>query len=313
MSGRRPADTGSIGRHALRLFALLAPAWSCVPMRVAHAQQTPRAARCIDSIPESVMKRVPVYVAAEVADADPASPVAVSSMDLLTQALAEQARALLGAGAGQLPPGEPAVGWRQLEHRLLVVARRDGHLTWSVQTPPSLTGNEIDDAGARHLARALESARAKGEAFLWDDELKRDSVSWLVRLEPALLTPDGTVTPPVLRAGFPVFSVRAPMIQAPDVERMRTNYPMVRIRGFSGTVRLQFVIDTAGRAIPSTIRSVWPANEARLVGPPRFAYDSVVRVMQVALEDARFAPARIGGCAVGQLVQQAFTYRPPPR
>jgi hypothetical protein len=95
-----------------------------------------------------------------------------------------------------------------------------------------------------------------------------------------------------------------------DVEQMRTNYPMVRIRGFSGTVRLQFVIDTAGRAVPSTIRDVWPANETRLVGPPRFAYDSVVRVMQLALGGARFVPARIGRCAVSQLVQQAFTYRP---
>jgi hypothetical protein len=90
---------------------------------------------------------------------------------------------------------------------------------------------------------------------------------------------------------------------------MRTNYPMVRIRGFSGTVRLQFVIDTAGRAVPSTIRDVWPSSEARLAGPARFAYDSVVRVMRLALEGAGFVPARIGRCSVSQLVQ-AFTYRP---
>jgi hypothetical protein len=216
----------------------------------------------------------------------------------------------MGAGAGQLPPGEPAVGWRQLEHQLLVVARRDGRLTWSVRPPLWLSDNHIDDAGAQHLAHALQAARTKGEAFLWDDGLQRDSVSWLVRLEPATLAEDGTITPPGLRAGFPVFSVRTPPIQPADVERIRTNYPMVRIRGFAGTVRLQFVIDTSGRAVPSTIRGIWPANEARLVGPPKFAYDSVVRVMQLALEDARFAPARIGRCTVSQLVQQAFTYRP---
>jgi hypothetical protein len=313
MSGLVPAAIGPLGRRVSRPRALVAAALLCVPLYVAESQPGSRVGHCIDSIPESVMKRVPVYVAAEIADPDPASPLAVSSVDLLTQALAEQARALLGAGAGQLPPGEPVVGWRQLEHGLLVVARRDGRLTWSVQPPASLTGNQIDDAGAQHLARALQAARTKGEAFLWDDELKRDSVSWLVRLEPAVLALDGTVTPPGLRAGFPVFTVRAPAIQAPDVERMRTNYPMVRVRGFSGTVRLQFVIDTAGRAIPSTIRGIWPTNEARLVGPQRFAYDSVVRVMQIALEDARFAPARIGSCALSQLVQQAFTYRPPVR
>ena len=107
-----------------------------------------------------------------------------------------------------------------------------------------------------------------------------------------------------------MFSVLTPPVLAADVEQMRTNYPMVRIRGFAGTVRLQFVIDAAGRAVPETIRDVWPPGEARLVGPPRFAYDSVVRVMQLSLGSARFVPARIGRCAVSQLVQQAFTYRP---
>lgn len=294
-----------------RLLAALIIAAVIAPRGVVMAQQvSPRRAACLDSIPADALKRVPVYAAAEIADADPVPPAAVASMDLLTQAVAEQARALLGAGAGQLPPGEPAVGWRQLEHQLLVVARRDGRVSWSVQPPQWLSDQHIDDAGARHLARALQAARTNGEAFLWDEDVKRDSVSWLMRLEPALLAEDGTVTPPGLRAGFPVFTVRTPPIHVADVERIRTNYPMVRIRGFSGTVRLQFVIDTTGRAVPSTIRGIWPANEARLVGPPKFAYDSVVRVMQLALEDARFAPAHIGRCAVSQLVQQAFTYRP---
>jgi hypothetical protein len=299
------------GRGLERAFTALLVAGAIARPAVAIAQAAPpRRASCLDSIPADALKRVPVYAAAEIADADPATPAAVASMDLLTQAVAEQARALLGAGTGQLPPGEPAVGWRQLEHQLLVVARRNGRLSWSVQAPPWLSENNIDDAGARHLARALDAARTKGDAFLWDEGVQRDSVSWLVRLEPAAFAEDGTVTPPGLRAGFPVFSVRTPPMQAADVERIRTNYPMVRIRGFSGTVRLQFVIDTAGRAVPSTIRGIWPANEPRLVGPQKFAYDSVVRVMQLALEDARFAPARIGRCTVSQLVQQAFTYRP---
>jgi len=276
----------------------------------AQQQDAPRRAACLDSIPPSAMKRVPVYAAAEIADPDPATPAAVASMDLLTQAMAEQVRALMGASAGQLPPGEPSVGWRQLEHQLLVVARRDGKLSWSVQSPVLPSGNHIDDAGAQHLARALQAAHTAGEAFVWDDGLKRDSVSWVVRLQPAALAGDGTVTPPSLRAGFPVFTVLVPPIQVADVERIRTNFPMVRIRGFSGTVRLQFVIDTAGRVIPSTIRSVWPANEPRLVGPQRFAYDSVVSVLRVSLGDARFAPARAGPCAISQLVQQGFTYRP---
>jgi hypothetical protein len=287
---------------------LLAGALSlAAPVR---AQTPPAPASCFDSIPATVMRRVPVYAAAEIVGPDAVTPNAVASMDLLTQAVAEQARALLGAGPGQLPPGEPSITWRQLEHQLSVVAYRDGRVSWRVQAPLWLSAQNAGDSAARHLGHALAAAREKGEAFFWDDAIKRDSLTWIMRMEPALLAESGDVTPPSLRAGFPVFSVLTPAILPADVERMRTNYPMVRIRGFAGTVRLQFVIDTAGRAVPSTIRDVWPAGEARLVGPPRFAYDSVVRVMQLALEGARFAPARIGRCPVSQLVQQAFTYRP---
>ena len=281
-----------------------------MPGATAAPQPGPRVLSCLDSIPAAAMRRVPVYVAAEIADAEPVGATVVASMDLLTQALAEQARALLGAAPGQLPPGEPTITWRQLDHQLLVIAHRDGRLAWRVQSPYWLSDQSLGDSGAHHLGRALDAARQNGEAFLWDDALKRDSLTWLVRLEPALLAEGGLVAPPSLRAGFPVFTVLAPPTLPADVERIRTNFPMVRIRGFSGTVRLQFVIDTSGRAVSSTIRGVWPPNEARLVGPPAFAYDSLVRVMRLSLQDARFVPARIGRCTISQLVQQAFTYRP---
>ena len=269
-----------------------------------------RAVRCVDSIPAAAMTRVPVYAAAEVADAVPVSTAVVASVDLHTQALAEQLRALLGAAPGQLPPGDPVIGWRQLDHQLRVTAHRDGRLAWRVEAPAWLSDQSLGDEGARQLARALDTARRNGEVFVWDDALQRDSLTWIVRLEPAALAVSGTITPPRLRAGFPVFTVPSPAIEPADVERMRTSFPMVSIRGFAGTVRLQFVIDTTGRAVPSTIRGIWPPNEARLVGPPAFAYDSLVRIMRISLEAARFMPARIGRCTIAQLVQQAFTYRP---
>jgi hypothetical protein len=292
-------------RHMVLLGATLLGA-----VRVLGQPAPQRRAGCVDSIPTSVLQRVPVYVAAEIADLDPVGTSIVASMDLLTQSLAEQARALLGAGAGQLPPGEPSITWRQLDHQLFVVAHRDGRMTWRVQPPVWLSDQSLGDSGARHLGRALDAARAKGETILWEEGLKRDSLTFVVRLEPSVLAGEGSVRPPGLRTGFPVFTVLSPPTLSGDVERIRTNFPMVRIRGFAGTVRLQFVIDTAGRAVPSTIRGVWPPNEARLVGPPAFAYDSLVRVMRMSLEDATFVPARIGGCKVSQLVQQAFTYRP---
>jgi hypothetical protein len=298
------------GRPGQLLAVVILAAARSAPC-VLHAQQpaTPLFP-CLDSIPTSTLRRVPVYAAAEISDGEPVSTTALGSIDLFTQAVAEEARALLGAAPGQLPPGEPSITWRQLDHQLLVVAHRDGRLAWRVPPPLWLTDQSLGDAGARHLGRALEVARQKEEAFHWDDALKADSLTWLVRLEPSVVAEDGTVTAPSLRAGFPVFTVLAPPILAADVERIRTTFPMVRIRGFSGTVRLQFVIDRSGRAIPATIREVWPATEARLAGPPAFAHDSLVRVMRLTLAEAYFVPARIGRCAISQLVQQAFTYRP---
>jgi hypothetical protein len=277
----------------------------------ARAQEPPRrGGACLDSIPASAMKRVPVYAAAQLLEGDVVSSGVLASIDAFTQAAAEQARFLLGAGATQLPPGEPSITWRQLDHLLRVVAYRNGRLAWRVERPAWLSDQSAGDSGVRHLGRAIDEAKRRGEAFLWRDDLTRDSLAWLIRLEPAVLGVEGSAQQPTLRSGFPVFHVLTPPMVAPDVDRLRTNFPMVRIRGFAGTVRLQFVVDTAGRADPASIRSVWPTNEPRLSGPPGFAYDSVVQVMRGAVKDARFAPARIGSCTISQLVQQSFTYRP---
>jgi hypothetical protein len=265
---------------------------------------------CLDSIPVSMMKRVPVYATADLLEGDVVSPGVLASIDVFTRTAAEQARTLLGAGANQLPPGEPAITWRQLDHQLRVTAHRDGRLVSRVERAEWPGDQSLGDSGIRHLARAVDEAKRKGEAFLWNDDLVRDSLTWLIRLVPATLAEDGSTQPPTLRSGFPVLHVVAPPVVAAGVDRLRTNFPMVRIRGFAGTVRLQFVIDTAGRADPNSIRSVWPANEPRLSGPPAFAYDSVVRVMRGAVKDARFAPARIGPCPINQLVHQGFTYQP---
>jgi hypothetical protein len=294
-----------------------ARAWICAivvfvaPMMRAPAQSAPSARnRCLDSVPLPTMKRVPVYATAELVEGDVVSRAVIAGIDLFTQAAAERARALLGAAPNQLPPGEPAVTWRQLDHELRVVAYRDGRFAWRVEPPAWLSDQSLGDSGVRLLGRAIDDARRKGEAFLWSDELARDSLTWVIRLAPSTLGEDGSVQAPTLRSGFPVFHVFTPPVIPAGVDRLRTNFPMVRIRGFAGTVRLQFVIDTAGRADPNSIRGVWPTNEPRLTGPPAFAYDSIVRVMRGAVKDARFAPARIGSCTINQLVQQSFTYRP---
>src|SRR2546423_15507248 len=108
------------------------------------------------------MKRVPVYASAEVVDSVPVGNGVLSTIDLFTQATAEAARALLGAAPAQLPPGEPAVTWRHLDHGVVVTAYPTGTMHWRVAPPEWLGEQTLGDDGARLLIRAIERARANG-------------------------------------------------------------------------------------------------------------------------------------------------------
>jgi TonB family protein len=71
----------------------------------------------------------------------------------------------------------------------------------------------------------------------------------------------------------------------------------LRAAGIEGTVRLQFTVDTAGRADGRTVRTV-SSNATEFTAAAR---DAVVR--------ARYRPAEARGHRVPQLVQQAFVFR----
>ena len=75
-----------------------------------------------------------------------------------------------------------------------------------------------------------------------------------------------------------------------------------------GTLVLQFVVDTSGRADTTTVRDVWPADRPRLTSDPGEYYAAFMRTATEALRRARFYPAGIAGCRVRQLVQLPFTY-----
>jgi len=74
-------------------------------------------------------------------------------------------------------------------------------------------------------------------------------------------------------------------------------YPTVlRERGVEGRVVVQFVVDTAGRVEPGTVR---------VVSSPDDLFTAAVRA---ALPSLRFTPARAGGRAVRQLVELPFEF-----
>lgn len=264
---------------------------------------------CLDTIPDSVMHRVPVYLTPNPVDSSGSRMPLRDGIDLMTQAVAQIGRSLLGAAEGTLPNGEPSVGWRSLDGDVLVIARRNGTMEGRVKPPRYPSQIAVNDAGVRLVARALDSAFLAGERLFFPDSLRVDSVSWLFHLEPAVLSESGEMTPPKTRIGIPVFSVNAPPERQVAAERVRVSYPpRLRNLGFMGHVLMQFVVDTSGHVDQTTIRDLYPAGYAPLASNEREVYDEFIRSVRYALEGARYRPARIGGCVVRQLVQQPFSF-----
>jgi protein TonB len=78
---------------------------------------------------------------------------------------------------------------------------------------------------------------------------------------------------------------------------MSPRYPeMLRVTGAEGSVVAQFVVDTTGRAIGSTLQVL------------RSTHALFGEAVKNALPMMRFLPAEVGGRKVRQLVQQTFVF-----
>jgi TonB family protein len=96
------------------------------------------------------------------------------------------------------------------------------------------------------------------------------------------------------------FQVEQPVRFAPGSPHPR--YPdALRAADVKGTVLAQFVVDTSGRAEPSTFK---------VLKTDRQEFTDAVKA---GLRDMRFIPAEVGGRKVKQLVQQPFTFAPDNR
>ncbi|HET7563982.1 MAG TPA: hypothetical protein VFJ96_03225 [Gemmatimonadaceae bacterium] len=246
-----------------------------------------------------------VYLTAE--SRDSTTRALLANANVLTQAVAERMRALLGASSGQLPSGEPTITWRGIGSGLAITAYRDGHMV-------SRVASDRDDRPSSALiARAFDALLASGDAwFLWPDSAV-DSLSFDLELRPAMLDRAGNAHLLPMQFGVPVFTVGEPlpleedarMIQQPPIHYPRS----VESERIEGYLVLQFIVDWTGRVDTSTVRDVWPANRPRLTGEMGRYYQALVNAVRAALPDARFEPARIDGCPVSQLVQMPFAFK----
>jgi protein TonB len=74
-------------------------------------------------------------------------------------------------------------------------------------------------------------------------------------------------------------------------------YPeMLRAAGIAGTVRLQFIVDTTGRAEPSSIRIL------------DSSHDLFTRAVLAALRQSRFTAGEVGGRRVRTLVERSYRF-----
>jgi hypothetical protein len=261
---------------------------------------------CFDSIAPETMHREKVYLRAEMpAHTD---SMFLSQSDLMAQDVAAEVRTLLGAHGVDIPVADRNMAWYVVPSALTVVAHADGHVTRHFRSAL------WDTTAAALLAQAFDTARAHDMALmLWPQSSASDSV--VVRLSLAAedlgeKSPQFVAAAPGMR--FAVFSLLQPETfpAVPLPNQPPANYPPENESSrVSGTVVMQLVVDTSGRAIPGSIRDLWPAKTPRLKGYEAQEYDAFVRSTTSWLKNIRFRPARIGTCLVSQMVQQPLEFK----
>ncbi|MDF1502609.1 hypothetical protein [Roseisolibacter sp. H3M3-2] len=294
----------------MRRRLVLAAAVPLLAARSALAQPD----ACRAAIPADSLHPVIVSLAPRLIDSS--ARAAEPTVHLFADATAERVRAALGAGPGQLPDGSARLRWWESDGAVSVVLRRGGGFAVDVHDVrnrelPLLVA--VDTAGAALVARAARQAFDSTGPYFWDESVPGDSLRFVLDLVPSGTAPDGSRVSHGRPIAFPVFSQRVPAETpvAPLPEQSRSpRYPAGAKRdSFIGTVVLQFIVDTAGRAVPGSIRDVWPEHRPRLEGESAQAYREFVDASRAGVRGMRFRPATIGGCKVPQLVVEPFEYR----
>lgn len=295
---------------ALTLLAAAAPA-ARAQMVVPDDVARPWTSACVAAIPDSALARVAAYATVELHDTT--QRAAMTPLENLLPVVANHVGALLGAGRDTVPRGDPRVTWRDVDGGppVEVVWHRDGRIDWALwrDTVPNPDTSTL--AASRLLLRALDSTRADGEfPLLWPEGLAGDSVRFRLRLVRVVVDEKGKAVPLLARVLVPVFTLGAPRQSGVrPLKISRPSYPAAPQQGHAtGVVIIDFVVDSTGRAVMSTVHDEWPRDRPRLQGELATYYESFLEAARRSIERSRYAPARLNGCPVGQLVQQPFTF-----
>jgi hypothetical protein len=265
---------------------------------------------CVKSISRADMLPLPVYLDARMAGHT--EEALTVQADLIAKDVVTELRVLLGGSDSLIPDAAPSIKRYSVPAELIVTARRDGQMSWRGISESG------DSAAIALLSAALDSARRHNAAImLWPDGYAADSL--VVRL--SLLPVDfeeaagfDTLYPKHLR--FRAFAMpyptESPALPANDHQHIV--YPRYsETHRVSGTLLVQFVVDTSGRVDMSTFRDLWPSNKPRLTGELGDYYTQFVAAVRDYAEKAKFTPARVGACKLRQMVQMPIEFVQPKR
>jgi len=287
------------------------PAQLSFPLRLADSApdwmvRLDKPTGCLASIPRASMHPVPVLLQALVAEYD--DTVLTLQAALLAQDVSDEFRRLLGAKGDEVPVADSVFPWYSVPTELVIIAHRDGQMS---MRPRSSTG---DSAATLLLTQAFEAARARDRArLIWPERLKADSILVRLSLWPAYVGfGSGQIVDYGTGLKFITFYHAEPERSPPvSFQNQQTaTYPTENLwNGFEGYVLMQFVVDSTGRIDAGTMRDLWPAGKRRLSGEQRTVYDDFFRSVRVWESKLRYAPARIGPCAVKQQERQPIVFK----
>jgi hypothetical protein len=259
---------------------------------------------CLADIPSASMHRVPVFLSASVMrSSDSAFSL---QADLLAQDVAAVLRSQLGGSDSAISVQDYRLPWFSVPTTIVIAARKNGEMS----AHQFVIGG--DSTATLLLLHAFNTARAHGGATMaWPDDFANDTVFVRLRLWPNYVSATTKREASVGRYSFPAFSLtepeEGPALPLPNATKPK--YPVGNeLVRYSGTVLMQFTVDTTGRAEPATIRDLWPDGKPRLEGREAHIYGAFVSSVATWLATVRFQPSHLGSCARRQMVQWPFQF-----